>query len=327
MPNNSGATYEPGDRVTLTMSSFTLYAHWKDPECTLKITGKYTDYDSRNRIINNATGISRIRMYNPWGYYHDYAAEEVESGVFSTIGPIPCYPHAKIGLYHANGRYWRVRTENYVGNNDVSYGNFNLYSGRGFYDIAVPSCEIGTALTLDVNSGGGRYADRYFDEADIIDLVSSNGDWTDDISGKMKLSFYNSSLPAGSIMVQKRNENREDLMSRYYGNYSGSSRVTLNIICEPGDTLVFANSGAVVWGVLENSINNQYYTLGTGSRIAFTVPSISEGGNRVDSSFDTVRPTWLSNSSLFCSAGRDGFTTSKVGWFAAAVSSARIIQP
>ncbi len=92
MANGSGSSYEPGDRVTLAMSSFTLYAQWEDPECTLRIACS---------SVNESSMIS-VRTEDKYGFRHLCAPNAAINVV--------CTPGKDIFLERSGFAKWYINT-------------------------------------------------------------------------------------------------------------------------------------------------------------------------------------------------------------------------
>ncbi len=270
--NGSGATFEPGDRVSLTMSSFTLYAQWKEPECTLKIIGAYKD--SRNRTTENASAIYKIRIYDKYGFYHDYDMPEIEgqTGVYRNNINVICHPGSKFRLYHASGRFWmsslKVNNTTYA----MHYGDSN------YVEQTIPLNDDCSGYVLyvqnnEVYSGSSSSPADYINYA-YAGTIGFEGYTLADMSQYYALLHLNCST---TIHINLYNGD-ESSSSWVSGTGSTSSYVNY-LACKPGSKIVFStlrtgiSFGRFVYNGSASLTADNYVEIGRGARLEVTVPS------------------------------------------------------
>ncbi len=160
--NGSGATFEPGDRVSLTMSSFTLYAQWKDPECALKITGNCYSLDFG------------VKVTDSWGYSHFY------SGIVPGT-EIVCYPGGYLFLVTDKFCHWTYEGSHEPG----EFYNENTVNTKSvaFTDgLLIPVSD--SASGLAELSLGTRYRD--YSQGQYISILmhgKTSSGWVKDVIG------------------------------------------------------------------------------------------------------------------------------------------------
>ncbi len=127
MANGSGSSYDPGDRVTLTMSSFTLYAQWEDFDCTLTLNGSgVIDANGHSTLPNGL----RIRTVDQFGYGHT-----VNTNGLTTV-EVSCPYDGNVFLETSSIIPWCV-------------------TSSGYFDSRVVSIESTNGLRIKVPESGG----------------------------------------------------------------------------------------------------------------------------------------------------------------------------
>ncbi len=87
-PDGNGTDYTSGQKLSVTRTSFTLYAQWKTPTASFGLIG----------VGSASSYITKARIYDTYGYYREYTS-------FSSI---PIYPGGDIVLFsNSTERVWR----------------------------------------------------------------------------------------------------------------------------------------------------------------------------------------------------------------------------
>ncbi len=262
--NGSGTKYVPGQSVTLTRESFTLYAQWKNATAFLTVNGTHA--------------LTKVRVYDKFGNYHDY----------TSYSNIPVYPGYDVALLHASTSKWcawydstSVAKLNHV----YAWQNCRDFGVGEAYTFTVPSDASGSA-TLGVYDGDYAETRPTFNmNYGFIDTGNASG-WASsdtlisgvEFGGKVnsynvsaidKVKVYDSHGYCHTYSDETFDSNHRQQWQKYMRVYPG---------CKVVFYLASYVTGYQQWeSHLMYDTGN--YLIGNGGACKFIVPSSASGGS------------------------------------------------
>ncbi len=173
--NGSGTKYVPGQQLSVTRESFTLYAQWKNVTTTLN-------------FINSGLGLTKVRVYDTYGFYREY----------TSFDDIPVYPGGDVMLFHDSDQRCGWKVPCCVGVDGRTVTQYAYIGGDNYY-FTIPADATGPA-TLYLARGVNVVKDRYMTDIQIAQVDASHGyGWALPVNDANLYSRYSTSTATDKL--------------------------------------------------------------------------------------------------------------------------------